>query len=181
MAIPKLLADRVLNPNAAESLVCTAIAQLSRKPEYPAEEAFEILVQAFAADPRAVVEQAIMEGVIDVLSRAHHADTLARQLDSLRAFKGDRFARLLTHVLADRQVPRAARLAAVIALAAHDERDLSDEIVSAIETLLRARLDDDNEDAEVQRCIRTSFGQPRTVRPRVYPVVGSRDDETVAL
>jgi hypothetical protein len=181
MAVPKLLLDRVLNPNAAEPLVCMSIEQLSRKPEYPAEEAFEILVQAFASDPRAAVAQAILDGVVDVLSRAPHADTLARQLDSLRAFKGDRFAKLLAHVLACSQVPRAARLAAVIALAAHDERDLSDEVVSAIETLLRARLDDDREDAEVQRCIRTSFGQPRTVRPRVYPLVGPRDDETVAL
>jgi hypothetical protein len=181
MAVPKMLLDRVLNPNAAEPLVCTSIEQLSRKPEYPAEEAFEILVQAFVADPRAAVELAILDGVIDVLIRAPHADTLARQLDSLRAFKGDRFAKLLAHVLACSQVSRAARIAAVIALASHDERDLSDEVVSAIETLLRTRLDDDREDAEVQRCIRTSFGQPRTVRPRIYPAVGPRDDETVAL
>ncbi len=181
MAVPKLLLDRVLNPNAAEPLVCMSIEQLSRKPEYPAEEAFEILVQAFVADPRAAVEQAILDGVSDVLRRALHADTLARQLDSLRAFKGDRFAKLLARVLADRQVPRAARVAAVSALAAHDETDLSEGVVSDLEAMLRARLDDDREDAEVQRCIRTSFGQPRTMRPRVYPVVGPRDDETVAL
>jgi hypothetical protein len=158
-----------------------SIEQLSRKPEYPAEEAFEILVQAFASDPRATVEQAILDGVVDVLSRALHADTLAHQLDSLRAFEGDRFAKLLVHVLACGQVPRAARLAAVAALSAHDETDLSEGVVSDIETLLRARLDDDSEDAEVQRCIRTSFGQPRTARPHVYAAVGPRDDETVAL
>jgi hypothetical protein len=53
--------------------------------------------------------------------------------------------------------------------------------VAAIEIVLRAKLDDDREDAEIQRCIRTSFGQPRTARPHVYTAVGQRDDETVAL
>ena len=180
MAVPKLLADRVLNPNAAEPLVCMSIVQLSRKPEYPAEEAFEILIQAFVGDPRMAVEQEILDGIVDVLSRTVHADTLARQLDSLQAFKGDRFAKLLAHVLVCSQVPRTARIAAVTALAAHDETDLSEGVVSDIEALLRARLDDDREDAEVQRCIRTSFGQPRTVRPHVYSAAGPRDDQTVA-
>lgn len=181
MAVPKLLIDRVRNHGAAEALVCTAIAQLARKPEYPAEEAFEILIQAFAGDPRAAVEQAILDGVIDVLSRAHHADTLARQLDSLRAFRGDRFARLLAHVLASRQVPRGVRLAAIAALATHDERDLSDGAISAIEAQLRRMLDDDGEDDEVRQGIRKAFGHPREARPYLYAAAGPRNDETTGL
>lgn len=181
MAIPKMLLARVLNPDAPEALVCSSIAQLSRKPEYPAEEAFEILIQAFAGDPREAVEQAVLDGIVDILTRAFHADTLARQIDGLRAFQGMRFARLLVRVLESRQVPRAARSAAVAALAAHDETDLPEDLLAAIEVQLRGILDDDREDTEVQRCVRTSFGHPRTARPRLSIPAAPRGDETVAL
>ena len=181
MAVPRMLLARVLNPDAPEALVCISIAQLARKPEHPAEEAFEILIQAYAGDPREAVDQAVCDGVLDVLIRAPHTDPLARQLDSLRAFRGDRFARLLAFVVASRQVPTTARQAAVAALATHDESDLSGEMMAAIEATLRVILFDVAEDAEVRQGILKAFGPTRTARPHVYAAAGSRDDETTML
>jgi hypothetical protein len=181
MTIPKLLLSRVLNPDEAEPLTCTAIAQLSRNAEHPAEEVFEILVRAYAGDRRQGVEQAIFEGIVVTTSRAVHSDTLVRQTENLRSFRGDRYARLFMCLLFSNQVPSEVRIAAAAALATHNETNLSAGTVLAAENLLQAILNDDREDAEVQRSIRTYFGRPRIARPRIHPVVASRGDETVAL
>jgi hypothetical protein len=181
MPIPKLLQYRILNPNEPAQLACTAIAQVSRHIEYPAAEAFELLVEAFIGDARVEIEQAIQDGLILISARSMHTDTIARQIDKLRPFRGDRYARLLMRLLFSKQVPREARITAAGALATHSENDLSAEVVTAAEDLLQAVLNDHREDAEVQRAIQTSFGQPRTARPRLHAVAAERDDATTAL
>ena len=181
MTIPKLLLSRILNPDEPAPLACTAIAQIARNVEYSAESAFEVLLQAFIGDAREEVERAILAGAVEIAARAPHADTIARQIDTLRAFRGDRYARFLLYLLSSKKVPREARGSAAAALATHNETDLSGPVLIAIEERLQLILGDAREDTGVQRALRTSFGHPRAARPRIHSIAVSRGDETVAL
>jgi hypothetical protein len=176
MTVPRMLRDRILNPQGSEPIVCGSIAQLARKPEYDADEAFEILALAFGAETRDQVLLAVADGLIDIMTRARSPETLVTRMRRMVSPRSERNAWLLARIVAAREAPRAARLAALELLAAYPDFELSGESLDEIEALLAQRAGDESEDLVIRGRISMTFGADREMRPHLSAAVSPRAD-----